>query len=131
MRVWGGEPLAFFTRACARYRMLKKIIMRRRRYFKDLSKLDLNILHSPVFDLQSSLSLYLLPNPLRHISILESAHVLVCLLRQAEGQNCMWQNAGQVGVEALVDGKEAFGADGFDEAVPGAGVQVAGLVVHA
>lgn len=43
----------------------------------------------------------------------------------------MRQDAGQVGIEALVDGEKALGAHGLDEAVPGPGVEVAGLVVHA
>lgn len=33
-------------------------------------------------------------------------------------------------VETLVDGEQALGAHGLEEAVPGAGVEGAGLVVH-
>lgn len=43
----------------------------------------------------------------------------------------MRQDAGQVCIEALVDGQQAFGFDGFDEAVEEVGVEVTGLVVHA
>ena len=43
----------------------------------------------------------------------------------------MRQYTGEVGVETFVDGQYALSTHGFQEAVPGPGVEVAGLVVHA
>jgi hypothetical protein len=43
----------------------------------------------------------------------------------------VWQDSGQVGKEALVNSQESFGADGLEQAVKYALVQVTSLVVHA
>lgn len=52
------------------------------------------------------------------------------LLGQGERQDGVGENSGQVRDEALVNGKDSFGADRLSEAVEDAAVEVAVLVVQ-
>jgi hypothetical protein len=61
---------------------------------------------------------------------LESPHEPVRLLRQAEGEDRVWQYACQVRKEALIHREHALGLDRPIETVESAGIEIAGLVVH-
>ena len=62
---------------------------------------------------------------------LDTPDELVGLLRKAEGEDSVRENAGEVGEESLVDGEEALGAHRLLEAVENAAVEVPVLVVEA
>jgi len=62
---------------------------------------------------------------------LQLPHELVGLLRKRERQDRVRQDPGEMRQEALVDGEEALRPDRLCEAVQGAGVEIAVLVVHA
>jgi hypothetical protein len=64
-------------------------------------------------------------------TILEFAHQLVGLLRQAERQDGVGQDSSQMGEESFVDSQDTLGLDGLCETIEDSFVKVAVLVVHA